>query len=90
MNTHGVRVDKAGYISRVLTPGDVRFAGQEISDLRVTSIGNIVTGAMTLHDTFVKALERRSFTFLSLCVFQVDDSSCRWIAGQTMLPEPTK
>jgi hypothetical protein len=91
VNTHGVRFDKAGYIlSRLAPTGDVRFAGQDISDLMVTSIGNIVTATMTLHDTFVKAQERRTFRVLSLCVFGVDDSFCQWIAGQTMLPEPTK
>ncbi len=90
MNTRGVRRDKAGYIDWVSTPGDVRFARQEISDLTVTSIGDLVIGNMTVHDTFEKGAERRSFTFLSLCVFRVEDASCQWIAGQTMVPEPTK
>ena len=89
VNSHGVRLDRVGYISRFLTPGDVRFARQEISDLAVTSIGEFVIGTMTLHDTFVKGVESRSFVFQSLCVFRVVDSSCQWIAGHTMFPQPT-
>ena len=89
MNSRGVRADKAGYIARIVTPGDVRFARQEVSDLLVKSVGQIAIANMTLHDTFVKGQERRTFTYLSLCVFQIENSSCQWIAGQTMLPDPT-
>ena len=87
MNTRGERLDRAGYISRVSTPGEVRFARQDVSDLLVTSIGEITIGSMTLNDTFVKGTERRTFIFRSLCVFRVGDALCQWLAGQTMLPE---
>ena len=87
VNSRGERLDRAGYISRVSTPGDVRFAHQDVSDLLVTSIGEFAIGNMTLNDTFVKGTERRTFIFRSLCVFRVGDVSCQWIAGQTMLPE---
>lgn len=87
VNTRGVRLDRAGYIARVSATADVRFAGQEISDLMVTSIGELAIGSMTLHDTFAKGEERKTFVFKSLCVFRVEHASCQWIAGQTMLPD---
>ena len=88
VNTRGERLDRAGYISRFASRGDVRFASQEVSDLTITSIGEVVIAHMALLDTFAKGAERRSFSYRSLCVFRVEGTSCRWIAGQTMLPEP--
>jgi hypothetical protein len=88
VNTRGGRLDKAGYIARVSTSGDLRFASQIVSDVMVTGIGELAIATMTLHDTFVRGDEHKSFVFQSLCVFRVERSSCQWIAGQTMLPEP--
>lgn len=89
VNTRGVRLDRAGYVSRIASPGEVRFASQEVGNLIVTSIGDVAIGHMTLRDTFTKGTERRTFTYQSLCVFRIQDgTSCEWIAGQKMLPEP--
>ena len=45
VNTRGGRLDKAGYIARVSTSGDLRFASQIVSDVMVTCVVGSITVA---------------------------------------------